>query len=80
MSSSYRRICLNHTPPLVIDKWGESHPPQGDLTPEGHEGCKIAVGRYSTPIIEVWLSGTWYDVAWIRQYPEVARAILDGLL
>jgi len=77
MSSVYRRICLSHTPPLELDEEVSSTVPP-ETHPE-HPHCTIALGRYSYPLVEVWLPdpnfdkdghphGRWYDPRWIRQY------------
>lgn len=84
MSSTYRRLCLSHSPPLWIDEeYERSVPPE---RPPGHPGCVIGLGRFSYPPVEVWLpvpyydaeghhAGQWYDVAWIMQFPELARLL-----
>lgn len=80
MSSTYRRICLNHKPPLVLPDDEFRDRITGDLPHEDHQECKMAAGRYSYPIIEVWLPDRkeWVDVDWMRRFPDLARAILDG--
>lgn len=91
MSSSYRRICLNHNPPLRIDWDGEHFPTVPPVPHEDHVNCRTALGRYSYPLTEIWLptpyqdrdgkhAGRWYDVSWMRDFPEVARAIVEGNL
>lgn len=80
MSSTYRRICLNHNPPLVLEEDLFQHRITGELRHEAHPGCSMAVGRYSAALIEVWLPdrGEWVDVAWVLRFPDLARAIVDG--
>ena len=81
MSSDYYRICLSHNPYLVIDveSVGDTVPP---ATPKDHVNCKIGLGRYSYPLIDIWLPtpymdasgqhcGQWYDVSWLRDFPGV---------
>lgn len=87
MSSVYRRICLSHEPPLELDEEvAASVPP---LQPKDHPNCQIALGRYSYPLIEVWLpipafdkegrhTGSWYDVSWLRHFPALAQATIKA--
>jgi hypothetical protein len=53
MSSNYRRICLSHDPPLMIDEDVERCVPPAQ--PLGHPDCKIALGRWSGGLVELWL-------------------------
>jgi hypothetical protein len=83
VSSTYKPICLSHTPPLVIDEELSQRPdPLALKKPTGHGGCDIAIGRFSYPIIEVWLPDREeaIDVAWIRKYPALAKAIIEETL
>lgn len=82
MSSTYRRICLSHNPPLVIHEDEFQQPVTGELRHEDHRDCLVGVARWSASIIEFWLphDGKWVDVAWIYRYPELARALMDGRL
>ena len=61
MSSSYRRVCLTHEPPLWLreDDYHPSEPPE---QPEGHEGCVIGIGRWSGGLVEVWLPAPWSEI------------------
>ena len=61
MSSTYKILCLSHDPAIVLG-WPEFQSGQGGhLTSveavqrgvEGHPGCDLLVGRYSSPLIEV---------------------------
>jgi hypothetical protein len=85
VSSTYRRICLSHNPPLELDEeCAATVPPE---QPMDHPNCKIALGRYSYPLIEVWLptpyydgqshAGRWYDTSWMRAFAPLARWIAD---
>lgn len=72
MSSVYKRICLSHNPPLVLDEEvARAVPP---AQPEGHPDCVIGLGQYSYPLVAIWLPlpspingapGQWLDAAWL---------------
>lgn len=55
MSSAYRLLCLSHDPALVIDIELDRDTVPADDHPalEGHQGCDLAMGRFSYPLIEV---------------------------
>ncbi len=88
MSSTYRRICLSHQPPLVLD---EDYSPAGDrvppIQPDEHINCKLGIGRWSGGLIEVWLPlpmytaehgpvpGRWFDVS----YGNYLKTVFDLL-
>lgn len=84
MSSTYRRVCLSHKPPLWIDEeCGGKVPPD---QPPGHPECEVGLGRFSYPPVEMWLPifyrdsdgehpGSWYNVTWIMRFPALARLL-----
>lgn len=64
MSSTYRLICLNHDPALVIydhDEWNDPEPAIAAATSRmylaehfpAHVDCDLMVGRFSYPLIEL---------------------------
>jgi hypothetical protein len=90
MSSSYRRICLAHEPPLVIDDTTctDTVPPVQHVD---HPDCPTGLARWSGGLIELWLPivhyypgpdgkepGRWYDVGWMSRYPRLAARVLAG--
>jgi hypothetical protein len=89
VSSSYRRVCLAHDPPLVIDDitCTDTVPPVQHVD---HPDCPTGLARYSGGLIELWLpivrlrapdgteAGRWYDVGWLRRYPRLAERVLAG--
>lgn len=62
MSNTYRRICLSHQPPLVIDENYQGGPAGDDgpapTRPPGHPECTIGVGRWSGGLVAIWLPHT----------------------
>jgi hypothetical protein len=87
VSSTYKRICLSHDPPLVLDEEVPNMVPPEQ--PAGHPNCAIALGRYSYPLIEIWLpisyydkdgnhEGKWYDVSWVGRVPAVLELLQRG--
>lgn len=81
MSSTYKRICLSHNPPLILDDHFNG-PITGEVRHEDHPECLMGVGRFSYPIIEFWDPnlGRWVDVTWARRFPRLAQAIAGGQL
>jgi len=82
MSSSYRRICLSHDPPLILDEDIERCVPPAQ--PRGHPNCKIALGRWGGGLIELWLpiphsdpQAYCYDVSWLHHASPLARLIIE---
>lgn len=62
MSSTYRILCLSHDPAILLDEGQEFHSGSGGRERaeaavldgiKGHEGCDLAIGRYSYPLVEV---------------------------
>lgn len=56
MSSTYRPICLNHNPAIVLDPeltYDEAKTLGTRDRFQGHEQCDLVIGRYSYPMVEV---------------------------
>lgn len=77
MSSTYRFLCLSHDPALVVDGWESQRRDEAVGLAErrdtaeqlaDHHGCRLVVGRYSYPLIEVYEPRTrqWADADLLR--------------
>lgn len=81
MSSSYRAICLSHTPALVVEEpeWQTMDVALAGFAAgvPGHSSCDLLLGRYSYPLVEVCCprghgggihhhSDRWVDASWLR--------------
>jgi hypothetical protein len=83
MSSTYRRICLSHKPPLILDEEVAINVPPEQ--PSNHPECEIALGRWSGALIDLWLPrgdlltpiNGWQDVSWMRRFPNLAAMIMN---
>jgi hypothetical protein len=82
VSSTYRILCLNHDPAIVLpQEWASGSGGRDTVTDildnhherpvEGHENCDLIGGRFSYPLVEVYLAGRWTDIEWLR----LARAV-----
>ena len=83
MSSTYRTICVSHTPALVSDVELDGElGRRGIAEREGHPDCDLVIGRWSGALIEVGCPGDmptchhapgqWVDDAWLRVAAEAA--------
>jgi hypothetical protein len=77
MSSTYRFLCLSHAPAIVVESWETSNRDQAVGLAERrasamelgeHRGCRLVVGRYSYPLVEVYdpARREWTDVDVLR--------------
>lgn len=77
MSSTYRFLCLSHDPALTVDGWESRSKDEAVGLAErrdnaeqlaGHRGCRLVVGRFSYPLVEVYEPRTrqWADADLLR--------------